>query len=146
MWQVILSLRLICNQTRSFCFNIGYYELSKNGFPFFLGCNEKKMGPGFLGGIKKKTPFPAYYQWTVPLTLNFHNSPCRSKDSNLSSVLTAKPSNQQLKSLSYFQAFATTTISHINDIKCDLQKLIVKYCTKFIYVAIQNTPGTRHHF
>ena len=53
--QVILFLTLICNQTRSFCFNLGYYELSKKGFPFFLGMYLKKMGPGFLGGIKTKT-------------------------------------------------------------------------------------------
>ena len=56
MLQVILFLWLICNQTRSFCFNLGYYELSKKGFPLFFWDVIKKMGPGFLGGIKKKTP------------------------------------------------------------------------------------------
>ena len=28
----------------------------------------------------------------------------------------------------------------------DSERQIVKYCAKFIYVAMQNTPGTKHHF
>ena len=90
----------------SIFFNLGYYELSKKRVFLFLGDVIKNMGPGFLGGIKKKTPFSTfrcppfffhlpslpflpffltvltYYQRIVPLTVSFHSIPCRSKDSN----------------------------------------------------------------
>ena len=80
-------------------FNLGYYELSKKGFPFFGECN--KNNGAWIFRKDKKTPsssfplpsvlpltislFPSplpYYQQTVPLTLNFHNIPCHSKYSN----------------------------------------------------------------
>lgn len=98
-------------QPRSNFFKLGYYELSNKGFPYSWGNIMRKMGPGFLGGIKKKIikkntlinlslafrPFSIYRlslffpssllslpknQRTVPLTLSFYNIPCRSKDAN----------------------------------------------------------------
>ena len=52
----------------------------------------------------------AYYQQTLPLTLNFYNIPCRSRDSNPRTI--GHP--RLLKSLSCFQAFTTTTILHMH--------------------------------
>ena len=149
----------------------------KKGFPFFGGCNLKNGAWIFRGNKKENTLLHlslafrssstyrlslsfhltvlAYYQRTVPLTLSFHNIPCRSKYSNPRTI--AHPRFESATEIAYmfFLPVRLSFSQHsrqppfrtcVNDIKSDLEKLIAKYCTKFIYVAMQNTPGRRHHF
>ena len=108
----------------------------KKGFRF-LGDVIKKMGPGFLGGIKKKAPFPSlpffvhlpslpllppYCPCLLPtdcasyLEFSQHSMPLQGFEPSHHRTSEITESVQMFflpMSLSYFQAFTTTTISHM---------------------------------
>ena len=105
----------------------------KRGFPFF-GDVLKKMGLGCLGDIKRiglkknnllhlSLAFPSSSTYCPYVaTLSVLNIPCPSKDSNprtirdyFSYVLTAKPSNQQLKSTRYFSTNEFKLLPSLHD-------------------------------